>query len=128
VQDVPEDEWLTWLAGFGAGDYTDAVLRWEEGFPAGQLHIAWFDELTAEPATYLGRILEHIGSRSDAAALAERHAGVVNAAARGGAAPPPQVHRAIADRVLPDLDRLRSVIDDPGWVEQWQARARALPL
>lgn len=131
VAEVRDDEWAAWVARFGALDYAAPVRRWRSVFPAEQLHIGWFDELEHDPDRFLARIVRHIGAEPDAASrgrsaaepVATRPA--VNPAATGH--PVPEVFgRALASRVVADLDALRQEVDDPTWVDRWAANARAL--
>ncbi|CAO3459649.1 sulfotransferase family protein [Azospirillum largimobile] len=43
------------------GAYAQTIIRWRSAFPDEQLMVAFFDDLTAEPRTFLARLCDHIG-------------------------------------------------------------------
>lgn len=47
-----------------SSDYCRTIDFWTEAFSKEQLHIDLFDKLCSDPATYLARILHHIGAES----------------------------------------------------------------
>jgi hypothetical protein len=64
VEEASEQWFLDHFRSAGSrrrGAYADAILRWRSVFPAEQLMICLFDELVAEPRTFLSRLCKHIG-------------------------------------------------------------------
>ncbi len=106
---VDEQAFVEYLEGDGVhrhGDYAAIVARWDCVFAPEQLHIALYDDIVADPATFARGVLAHLGvdAEVDLDALGLRR--VVN---RSGAPPiPPGIEAALNARYAADIDALRA--------------------
>ncbi len=53
------------------GDYLRTITIWERHFPASQMHISFYDDITGRPAEMLRDILLHLGADPDRLRLSE---------------------------------------------------------
>ena len=100
------------------GDYLRTLEIWESNFPRAQLFVGFFDDIIAQPAQLLGEVFNFLGVEGDSIPAAGR-TGRVNASRE--LEMPTEVHRYLATKYLPDLEKLSERFG--GHVERWRNEA-----
>ena len=103
----------------GHSSYVENLARWKRKFPERHLLVTFFDDLVADPAGFLARILDFLGSPTDPQDLPSSIDEPRNVGSR--APIPGDIERALARRYIDDLRTLdRRFPDSPakGWLQR----------
>lgn len=103
-----------------SSDYCRTIRIWSNAFGNDALHIALFDQLRADPNTYINNILKHIGAStpwSVPADLLQKKVWATNNLVKHERKIPELVRWYIADRLFKPTQRLNELLD--GRVSKW---------
>jgi hypothetical protein len=103
-----------------SSDYCRTIRIWSDAFGADALHIALFDELRADPNSYIKKILKHIGASTEweiPADLLEKKVWATNTLVKHDRKIPELVRWYIADRLFKPTERLNELLQ--GQVSRW---------
>jgi sulfotransferase family protein len=110
-----------------SSDYCRTIRNWSAAFGPDALHVALFDELRAQPQTYVNSILKHIGASTPwaiPADLLEKKVWATSSLVKHDRKIPEVVRWYIADRLLEPTERLNEILH--GRVSKWVDELREL--
>ena len=110
-----------------SSDYCRTIRIWSDAFGADALHIALFDQLRADPQTYVENILKHIGASTPwtiPADLLAKKVWATNTLVKHDRKIPELVRWYIADRLLKPTERLNEILQ--GQVSKWVDELREI--
>jgi hypothetical protein len=110
-----EDEDVT-----GHSDYLGALAAWECHYGRGQMHVAFFDELAANPTALLRRILDFLEVDSSDGVIPAT-VGTTRNAGRGSAMPP-EIRAFLSGLHYDQIAKLHARFDNC-WTEAWLSSA-----
>lgn len=110
-----------------SSDYVHIVKTWLGAFGREALHIGFFDQLRADPQTFVDGVLKHIGASTPWSLpenLAQKKVWSTNSLVKRDREIPELVEWYIADRLLKTTERLNELLD--GRVSHWVEELRTI--